>query len=264
MRHRGTIGLGLLLLVALYLTSLSSYLLFHTVVELFTIVVAGGIFVLAWNTRAYLNNNYLLSLAIAYVFVAVLVLFHTLTYPGMGVFAGSSANLTTQLWIAGRYLSATSWLLAPFFLGRTLRTGVQIAVYTAVTAILMWSIIGARIFPTTYIDGVGLSPFKKISEYLVGALFVTARVLLIRWAAYSVLYISVVEMGLVAAYWIYPGNLKRSGDGQAEDRTDHCIRPRWFGLHRFGPCCKPTCRFPQLQCCRVHGALLYRRISGIP
>ena len=180
MRHRGTIGLGLLLLVALYLTSLSSYLLFHTVVELFTIVVAGGIFVLAWNTRAYLNNNYLLFLAIAYVFVAVLVLFHTLTYPGMGVFAGSSANLTTQLWIAGRYLSAISWLLAPFFLGRTLRTGVQIAVYTAVTAILMWSIIGARIFPTTYIDGVGLTPFKKISEYIVGGLLVVATALLIR------------------------------------------------------------------------------------
>jgi signal transduction histidine kinase len=180
MRHRGMIGLGSLLLVTLYLTSLYSYLLFHTVVELFTIVVAGGIFVLAWNARAYLNNNYLLYIAIAYVFVAVLVLFHTLAYPGMGVFAGSSANLTTQLWIAGRYLSAISWLLAPFFLGRGLRTGLQFGIYAAVTAFLMWSIFVSAIFPTTYIDGVGLTAFKKISEYVIGVLLVVAIVLLVR------------------------------------------------------------------------------------
>ena len=179
MRHRGTIGLGSLLLIALYLTSLYSYLLFHTVVELFTIVVAGGIFVLAWNTRAYLNNNYLLFIAIAYVFVAILDLFHTLAYQGMGVFPGATADLATQLWIAGRYLQAFSWLLAPLFLARKFRPALQLAAYTAVTVLLLLSIFHWPIFPATYVDGAGLTDFKKISEFLISLMFLGAIGLLI-------------------------------------------------------------------------------------
>ncbi len=36
-------------LVGLYLTSLYSYPLFHTLAEIYTVVIAGSIFVLAWN-----------------------------------------------------------------------------------------------------------------------------------------------------------------------------------------------------------------------
>ena len=94
--------LGAVILFGLYLTSLYSYLLFHSIAEIFSIVVACGIFFLAWNTRKFVDNSYLLFVGIAYLFVAVVDLIHTLAYKGMGVFVGYDANLPTQLWIAAK------------------------------------------------------------------------------------------------------------------------------------------------------------------
>jgi hypothetical protein len=91
--------LGILLLAGLYLTSLYNYLLFHSLVELFTIVVAAGIFMIAWNARAYLNNNYLLFLGSAAEFIAFLDVFHTLAYQGMGVLTDHTANTASQVWV---------------------------------------------------------------------------------------------------------------------------------------------------------------------
>lgn len=179
-RYGGEILIGLLLLIALYLTSIHSYLLFHSLIELFTIVVAVGIFVIAWNTRGYIHNNYLLFIGIASLFVAFLDLFHTLAYEGMGVFPGDTANLATQLWVAGRYLQSLSWLIAPLFLGRKLRLGFQIGVYVILTGLLLLSIFYWPIFPVAYVGGVGLTAFKKISEYAISFIFLGSIALLLR------------------------------------------------------------------------------------
>jgi len=53
-----TLLTGGLLLLGLYLTSLYSYLLFHGLAEIFSIVIAFSIFVLAWNCRNFIDNNY--------------------------------------------------------------------------------------------------------------------------------------------------------------------------------------------------------------
>ena len=47
MRNGGEIGIGAAVLAALYLTSLQSYILFHSIIELFTIIVAGGALLVA-------------------------------------------------------------------------------------------------------------------------------------------------------------------------------------------------------------------------
>ncbi len=174
-----SVSIGILLLAGLYLTSLHSYLLFHSLIESFTITVAAGIFVIAWNARGYLNNNYLLFVGIAFVFVALLDLIHTLAYKGMGVFADTGGNLPTQLWVAARYLQSLSLLVAPFFLGRKLRVFFLIAVYTLLTGLLLGSIFYWRIFPTAYVDGIGLTPFKVVSEYVISFFFLTSIGLLL-------------------------------------------------------------------------------------
>ncbi len=169
---------GALVLVGLYLTSLHSYLLFHAVIELFTIVVMGGVFVIAWNARAYLNNNYVLFVGIASAFVAVLDLLHTLAYRGMGVFSDATGNLATQLWVAGRYLQAGSLLVAPFLLRRRLPLRLTFAALSTVVALVLLSIFSWRIFPTAYAAGTGLTPFKKGSELAICGLLLGAAALL--------------------------------------------------------------------------------------
>jgi len=56
---------GILVFLGLYLTSLYSYLLFHSLAEIFSIVIACGIFMIVWNSRRFLDNNYLLFIGIA-------------------------------------------------------------------------------------------------------------------------------------------------------------------------------------------------------
>jgi len=171
---------ALAVVAGLYLTSLYSYLLFHSLIELFSIVISLAIFVVVWNVRAFLKNNYLLFLGIACLFVGFIDLMHTLTYKGMGVFPVEGANYPTQLWIAARAMQAISLLAAPWFLGRRLNPAVVLAVYAGITSFVLWSIFVSALFPVCYIEGIGLTPFKKISEYIISSMLLLSGVVLMR------------------------------------------------------------------------------------
>ncbi len=162
---------GVAALIGLYLTSRFSYLLFHSLVEIFSVIVACGIFIIAWNTRRIMNNNYFLLFGIASLFIAVVDLLHTLAYKGMNVFPGYGPNLATQLWIVERYLLGFSLLAAPFFLDRTLRGERAMAMFFVTTALLLAAVFGG-VFPDCFVEGSGLTPFKIGSEYVVSCILV--------------------------------------------------------------------------------------------
>ena len=164
--------------LALYFVGRSDYLVFHTLAELFSIIVAAVIFILAWNTQRFLENGYLLFIGIAYFFIGFLDLFHTLAFKGMGVFPAYDANLPTQLWIAARYLQGMSLLIAPIYLHRRVRTGLMLAVCTVVTALILLSIFRWGIFPASYIEGSGITFFKAFSEGLISLIMLAAMGLL--------------------------------------------------------------------------------------
>jgi signal transduction histidine kinase len=170
---------GCLVIAGLYASSLYSYLLFHTLIELFGIVVSLVIFVLAWNTRQVQENHYLLFLGVALLFTGVLELLHTLAYKGFGVFPTYDANLPTQLWIAFRYLAAFTFFVAPLFITRKLDVPKMIAIYALVTSLLIGAIF-LELFPECFIEGKGLTPFKIYSEYVIILMFLVGLGLLIR------------------------------------------------------------------------------------
>jgi len=162
-----TYASAIIVLLGLYLTSLYSYLLFHGLVEIFGVVVAFGIFSMAWNSRRFMDNNYLLGLGIAYIFVGGLDLLHTMAYKGMGVFVDYSANLPTQLWIAARYLESLSLLIAPFFLQRRINISQLFIGYSTTFILVLLSIFYWEIFPKCFHETTGLTVFKKLSEYVI-------------------------------------------------------------------------------------------------
>jgi signal transduction histidine kinase len=167
-------------LSGLYLLSRLNYLLFHSSVEVFTIVITFAIFAIAWNSRRMMDSGYFLFIGIACLFVGGVDLLHTLAYKGMGVFPEYGANLATQLWIATRYMLSFSFLAALFFANRKLRPSLVIAGYAAVTALLFGSIFYWGNFPTAFTDGVGLTPFKVASEYVISLILLLSIGLLIR------------------------------------------------------------------------------------
>jgi len=171
---------GALVLIGLYSASLYNYLLFHSLAEIFSVVVAFGIFIIAWNSRRFLDNSYLLFLGVAFLFTGLLDLLHTLAYPGMGVFPEHGTNTAAQLWVSARYLQSLSLLIAPLLIGHRLRARFLFIGYGLVCAFLIAAIFYWNIFPVCFVEGTGLTMFKKVSEYiisfiLIGAIFTMFR-----------------------------------------------------------------------------------------
>lgn len=113
------VTVGIISLIGLYAVGRHSYPVFHTLSELFSIVIGFSLFMLIWNSRRLIDNKHLIFIGIAYFFIASFDLIHTLSYRGMDMFTGYGTNLTTQLWIIARYAESLSLLAAPFFIGRT-------------------------------------------------------------------------------------------------------------------------------------------------
>ncbi|MHB8772045.1 MAG: MASE3 domain-containing protein [Syntrophales bacterium] len=174
----GELAVGIVSLVGLYVISRYSYTLFHMLAELYSIVIGFSLFLLTWNSRRIIDNNYLIFIGIAYFFVAGIDLVHTLAYKGMDIFAGYGTNLPTQLWIAARSLTACSLLAAPFTIRRKLRTGPILAGYTAITILLLVSVFCGH-FPDCHVEGSGLTQFKIFGEYVISAILLAALLMLL-------------------------------------------------------------------------------------
>jgi PAS domain S-box-containing protein len=178
------IGAVTAIALGLYFSSLYSYLLFHSLIEIVTVAVAFTLFILTWNTRGYLANGYLRLLGIGYGFIALIDLLHTLAYTGVDVFPGyGSSNLPAQLWLAARYLQAVTLLAAPLFVERRLNDRAVFAGYAAAVALLVATVFSGN-FPDCYIEGTGLTAFKIGSEYLITALLLISLYLLYRKREY--------------------------------------------------------------------------------
>ena len=154
-------------LLGLSLISFQNYLLFHSIAEVYSIVIACGIFMLAWNSRKILQNHYLLFLGIAYLFIASIDLVHALAYKGMEIFQGNETNPTVQLWIIARYMESISLLIAPVFFKRKLNPYLASFTYLLITLFFLTTVFYWKIFPECFIEGKGLTPFKIYSEYLI-------------------------------------------------------------------------------------------------
>ena len=185
--------------LGLYLTTLVNYLLFHSLVEIISIVVAISFFLITWNSKAYIKNQYLLFIGIAYLFVAFLVLLHTLSYNGMPIFVGYD-YYANQLWIGARYMESITLLVAFYFIAaeKNFKPEIIFFIYTLVTALLVLSIFQWKLFPVCFIEGSGLTAFKKISEYIICLILLGSLLLLHknrkRFGAriYNMLFLSLV------------------------------------------------------------------------
>lgn len=184
--NKTPIILGVASLTALLLAGRVNFPFFHIIVELFSIVVACGIFIISWHTRHLHENGFITFLGVSSLSVAIIDLLHVLTYKGLEVMPQSGAPVATQLWIAGRFLQATSILLAFFFLQRRLRDTTLLVTFLSVTALLISSIFVWKIFPDCYVEGFGLTRFKIYTEYIIILLFAAALFLLRRrWKVFD-------------------------------------------------------------------------------
>ena len=172
------------LFVGLYLVQdksygLGSYGLFHSLAEIFSIVVACTIFAVFWNARQFLDNPFYLFIGIAFLYVALIDLVHSLSIGTVRVFPGYGTNLGIQLWIIARFLQSLSLIAALVCMRWRISAVYLFAVYALVVVAALASIFSWQVFPDCFIEGDGLTPFKIACEYIICVLFLVGLELLV-------------------------------------------------------------------------------------
>lgn len=166
-------------LLGLCWTSYYNYLLFHSLAEMYNVVVLWGVFFVTWSARRLFRSSYLCVLGIASLFIGFLYLLHMLSYKGMGVFPKADANMPTQFWIAARLLHTLAFLAASvslFFPHREIAAPLPAVVWGLLT-LFCTVLIFSGLFPDCFLEGSGLTLFKKISEWLAIILLLLAGLL---------------------------------------------------------------------------------------
>lgn len=186
-----------------------SYLLFHSLAELFSVFVMLLAFAVVWNCRSLISNGYIMIIGCGALYIALIDLFHTLAFPGMGVFAFGVGNLAPQLWLAGRYMECFALLGAVLWGRRKCKPLWWLSIFGAATAALLLSILYWRIFPDCFVEGTGLTSFKIGSEYAIAAVFSSLLYWLIRkrdqFEADVFEYLSLCLTAMVARELIFTG-----------------------------------------------------------
>ncbi|MDY0107486.1 MAG: MASE3 domain-containing protein, partial [Giesbergeria sp.] len=153
-----------------------NYLLFHTLAELFSIVIAMVALVVSATSVRFTRNHFVVYIATAIGWCGIIDLVHTLVFKGMHLLPGDSANPATQLWIAARFIQAVALVSAPLLLQRSMHWFFSNAVFGSAALLALLLVMNGS-FPAAYIDGQGLTPFKIYTEYLIIGLMACALVL---------------------------------------------------------------------------------------
>jgi len=123
-------------------------------------------FSVAWFTRSFTRNNFLIFLACGYLWVALLDLMHALVFKGMNVFVEGSGNLSVQFWLCARYLEAILLLYAPFAATKK-QNDYFLLIFFGAISVCFAVLIFTGHFPAGFIDGQGITEFKLYSEYII-------------------------------------------------------------------------------------------------
>ena len=176
--HLREVFSGIFVLFMLYLASLHGYLFFHSIAEMLSVMLSCSIFVVVWNSKEFIENNYIIFIGIACIFTGGLDMLHALSCGGMGIFKDSGPNLSFQLWTAARYVESISLLIAPLLLNRKFNANQIVYIYLLFSIILLASIFYRAVFPNCFVDGVGLTLFAIISKYIICFILLAALYLL--------------------------------------------------------------------------------------
>ncbi len=171
---------GALILACFCFLYVNNFLLFHILTELFSVIIGISIFVITWNSRDFNNNGYINFLGVAFFFIGILDILHMLSYHGMPFFQNHGIDLPTQLWVAARYMQGITLIFAPFMLKHKIKINIIFYCFLFVTILLVF-LIFKDLFPSCYVEGVGLTMFKRMSEYIICSILLLSLILLLQY-----------------------------------------------------------------------------------
>jgi uncharacterized membrane protein SirB2 len=139
--------------IFLYYISTLDYLVFHTFAEILSVGISLAIFIIMYNAAGIVSNNYLKIIGMAYFFIAILDILHTLSYEGMILF-DLEHYYANQVWIATRFFEAAVMTCGFYFISKNKVKSVNekllIFIYSVITLIIILTIYYWGVFPKCY------------------------------------------------------------------------------------------------------------------
>lgn len=164
------------------------FLPFHTLMELFGVIISLGIFLISWHAYPQHPDARSLFLGSSLFAVGLLGLFHSLSYPGMPDFlTSSSTTKAISFWI----IMKMSFALAFFFsasIKPSFRSGwfkpTLLLIAASLFAFISLAVVTyfPQYMPSWYIEGKGLTAAKIYMEYIISLVFLAAA--LLYWRIY--------------------------------------------------------------------------------
>ncbi|MDD5773890.1 MAG: MASE3 domain-containing protein [bacterium] len=177
------LSLSLFLLVMLFQPQLHMtlkappYLVFHNIIEFFSVMVSLSIFGVGWFAFNQSRNRYALFLSAAFLAVSLIDFMHALSFPGMPDFiTPSSTNKGILFWIAARTVSACAFIVSAYIYPETpnhwlSKKNLLIVAFAISGLVFISDIYYPAYLPVMFIEGIGLTPAKIYSECLIVGLF---------------------------------------------------------------------------------------------
>lgn len=169
-----------------FVVSASNYLLFHNVIEVFSIITSISIFSVGLLTNRQSRDERIIFLSYAFLGIGLLDLMHVLSFPGMPDFiTPSSTNKGILFWISARLLSACAFIISAIIFKNPIRfkfwkQWALMSVILSVLAVFFSVIFYEHSLPAMFVEGTGLTPLKIYLEYITIGLFIISYIAYLR------------------------------------------------------------------------------------
>ncbi len=173
------IALPLLALVSLYVIGHYDFLLFHAMIEAYSIIVAIAVFVIFWNTRQLLQTGFYLVVGLGCLSAGIFDLIYIGAYPGMSLFPRADGNIALQAKTVAQWYVSLSCVAAFYYLHRKADAKVLLVSYAGVAAVAAASIFYWKVFPDCYLPEIGVTRFARLGLIASCSAYLLALALLL-------------------------------------------------------------------------------------
>ena len=163
-----------------------SYLGWHNIMELASIVVSIMVFAVGWNNKNPKVSSTTIVISCSFLLVGLFDLLHTLSYVGMPDFiTANSSQKHLTFWLFARVIGAGALFIAalknwgPLINYRMLATISFINTFVIGISLSLLVLLHSDLFPVWFVQGKGLTDPKKFIEYFVIALHLLSAILFV-------------------------------------------------------------------------------------
>lgn len=164
----------------------SNFLLYHTLLELFSIFISYSIFFYGWLTFPHSRSYRLLILSMVFFLVGTYDLFHTFSYTGSPFITNiDQTSASAWFWMMARYTESIG-IIAAFLIPYRIRIDnkrkniANIFTLFLIVSITFFILYFPEHLPVLIISGYGSTTLKVILEMIVISLHIFALILVIK------------------------------------------------------------------------------------